>query len=315
MKTNKRQSRRDFLKAAALGGTSLMLAACGGASAPPAAPAATEPTAATGAAATTAPAEQAAVTAAPANAAAQQLDVWTGWTEAMASNIERILDNYNKSQDAIVAKHVVVPEAMNQKLLAAVAAGNPPGTAVVFGAATAYQLAAQDAILPLDQIGKSDQVAALKEWMLPAVWDLGVYEGKFVYASMWNQCMGVFVNTDMAEKAGVDHTKPPETLEELEAAWDKLTVTAEDGNITTLGGDFTWVEMIMGRFLGQFVNEDGTKITANHPNNLKALEWITNRWQRIGPEKLQDFYASLQGRSDRSAGQDPFLSGLIATTV
>ena len=252
MKTDKRPSRREFLKAAALGGTSLMLAACGGAG-QGAAPAVAEPTGAS-TEATAASGEQAAVTAVAANTAVQQLDVWTGWTEAMASNIERILDNYNKSQDTVVAKHVVVPEAMNQKLLAAVAAGNPPGTAVVFGAATAYQLAAQNAILPLDEIGKSDQVAALKEWMLPAVWDLGVYQGKFIYASMWNQCMGVFVNTAMAEKAGVDPTKPPKTLEELEATWDKLTVTADDGNITTLGGDFTWVEMIMGRFLGQFVN-------------------------------------------------------------
>jgi uncharacterized membrane protein len=98
---------------------------------------------------------------------------------------------------------------MTQKLLASVSAGNPPSTAVVFGASTAYQIAAQKAVLALDEVGKPDQVAALKKWMLPAIWDLGVYDGKFYYASMWNQCMGTFVNTKMCKERGVDPAKPP----------------------------------------------------------------------------------------------------------
>jgi multiple sugar transport system substrate-binding protein len=243
-----------------------------------------------------------------------ELEVWTGWTEDAATNIEKILNGYNESQERVVAKHVVVPEAMSQKLLAAVSAGSSPAGAIVFGASIAYQLAAQDALLALDEIGNPEQVETLKSWMSPAIWDLGVYEGKFVYASMWNQCWGVFVNTDIAEAQGVDPTKPPNTLEELDAIYDQLTIWDND-NIDVLGGDFFEDSQIMGRFLGQYVSEDGSTITANHENNVRALEWLTNRWQSIGPDKLQDFYASLQGRGERSAGQDPFLSGLRATLV
>lgn len=90
------------------------------------------------------------------------LEVWTGWTEDAATNIEKILDGYNKSQNQVKAHHVVVPEAMTQKLLAAISAGNPPGGAIVFGASIAYQLAAQKAVLALDEVGKPDQVATLK---------------------------------------------------------------------------------------------------------------------------------------------------------
>ena len=300
---SKHLSRRDFLKGAVVGGAGLVVAACAPATAP--APAQEAQPAAT--------AEQR--PAAPAAAAPVEIEVWTGWTEAAATNIEEILDGFNKSQSAVMAKHVVVPENMTQKLLAAVSAGNPPATAVVFGASIAYQLAAQKAVLPLDEVGKPDQVAALKEWMLPAIWDLGTYEGKFYYASMWNQCLGCFVNTKMAAEKGVDVSKPPATLEELDAAYDQLTTYDGQGNIDILGGDFTWMEMIFGRFLGQFVSEDGKQITANHPNNLKALQWITDRWDKVGVQKLQDFYASLQGRGERSAGNDPFLSGLRATYV
>ena len=168
---SKRLSRRDFLKGAALTAAGLVAVACAPAAAPAAAPA-PKPAEATKPAALE-------PTKAPAAAAPIPIDVWTGWTEAAAKNIEEILDAYNKSQSRVVAKHVVVPENMTQKLLASVAAGNPPSTAVVFGASTAYQLAAQKAVLALDEVGKPDQVAALKKWMLPAIWDLGVYNGKF----------------------------------------------------------------------------------------------------------------------------------------
>jgi len=296
-------SRRHFLTAASFGTAAAAVAACTAPpAAAPAAPAAEKPAA-------EAPA------AAPAAVTPVTLDVWTGWTEDAATNIEKILDGYNKSQNRVVAKHVVVPEAMTQKLLAAVAAGSPPGTAVVFGASVAYQMAAQNALLALDEIGAPDQVDTLKKWMAPPIWDLGVYEGKFYYASMWNQCYGMFVNTKMCADAGVDPNKPPQTLEETVEVWKKLTTYDANGNIDVLGGEFNWASVVMARFLGKYVDSDGKKVLANDPNNVKALKWITDFWTEMGPQKLQDFYASLQGRGERSAGQDPFLSGLRATLV
>jgi multiple sugar transport system substrate-binding protein len=289
-------SRRDFLRAGAGVTGLLVLSAC----VPSAAP---QAPAAGGEAAQQAP------------AAPVELEVWTGWTEAMASNIELILAGYNKSQNRVAAKHVVVPDSMNQKLLAAVSAGNPPGTAIVFGAATAYQLAAQKALMALDEVGMPDQVKTLKDWMLPAIWDLGVYDGKYYYASMWNQCMGCFVNNKLAEAAGIDPTAPPKNLDELTDTWEKMTTYDTDGNIDVLGGDFNWYAMVMGRFLGQYVSEDGKTITANHPNNVKAAQWMADWWNRIGVDKMQKYNASLAGRTERSAGQDPFLAGLRATYV
>jgi len=244
-----------------------------------------------------------------------EIDVWTGWTEDAATNIEQILDGYNDSQTDVIAKHVVVPDSMTQKLLAAVSAGNPPATAVVFGASIAYQLAAQKGLMALDDIGNPEQVKTLKDWMDPAIWDLGIYDGKFYYASMWNQCMGIFVNSKMAEEHGIDLDSPPQTLEELDAVWEELTTYDADGNIDVLGGDFNWLAMVMGRFLGRYLAEDGTTVTANDENNMRAIQWIADRWARIGIDKMQDWNASLQGRGERSAGLDPWLSGLRATNV
>lgn len=293
---HRRLSRRNFLRASAGLAGLAALAAC----VPPAPGGSAASDASAGAASGDSPVE---------------IDVWTGWTEDAATNIEKILSGFNDSQDRVVAKHVVVPDSMTQKLLAAVSAGNPPATAVVFGASIAYQLAAQKALMALDEIGSPDQVETLKGWMDPAIWDLGMYEGNYYYASMWNQCMGCYVNVPLAEAQGVDVNQPPQTLEELDAAWDQMTTYDADGNIDILGGDFTWVAMIMGRFLGNFVSEDGTQILANDPNNVRALEWVANRWAKFGPEKMSAYYASLAGRGERSAGQDPWLSGLRVTNV
>jgi len=288
-------SRRNFLRVSAgLAGVATLTACL-----PPAAPG--EDPAASGADATT--------------AELTEIDVWTGWTEDAATNIEKILDGFNDSQNDVVAKHVVVPDSMTQKLLAAVSAGNPPATAVVFGASIAYQLAAQQGLMALDDVGNPEQVETLKNWMDPAIWDLGLYDGKYYYASMWNQCMGVFVNTQMCEERGIDPDSPPQTLEELDAVWEELTTYDDNGNIDVLGGDFTWLAMVMGRFLGRYLADDGTTVTANDENNMRAIQWIADRWQRVGVDKMQDWNASLQGRGERSAGLDPWLSGLRATNV
>lgn len=289
-------SRRDFLRASALVTGMVTLTAC----LPPAAPSGGEAASSGGEAAAAGPVE---------------IDVWTGWTEDAATNIEKILAGYNDSQSEVIAKHVVVPDSMTQKLLAAVSAGNPPATAVVFGASIAYQLAAQKGLLALDDVGNPEQVETLKGWMDPAIWDLGMYDGKFYYASMWNQCMGIFVNTKMCEERGVDPAAPPQTLEELDAVWEQLTTYDANGNIDVLGGDFNWLSMVMGRFLGRYLSDDGTKVTANDENNMRAVQWIADRWAKIGVQKMQDWNASLQGRGERSAGLDPWLSGLRATNV
>lgn len=290
--TERTISRRAFLRTATGVSAGLLLAAC-------VAPEAEAPAA-----------EEAMAMADPVD-----IDVWTGWTEGAADKIEQILNGYNDSQDKVTAHHVVVPggsASMMQKLLAGIASNEGPSTAVVFGADKAYQLAANDGLLALDALGDPAQVQVLRDWMHPAIWDLGTYEGGFYYASMWNQSMGTFVNVDLAEAAGVDVDSPPETLEEQIDVWEQLTTYDDDGNIDVLGGDFNWSHMIMGRFHGQ-LTADGETVTANHPNNVKALEWNVAVWERFGVDKMQAYQASLQGATGRSRGLAPFLAGVRAT--
>lgn len=296
-------TRRSMLKAlavAGLGAGTSALAACAGAPAP------------------AAPADTAAQpTQAQAQPQAPQqkitLEVWTAWTEEAATNIEKILENFSNSQDAVTAKHVVTTD-LAQKLLAAVAAGNPPGAAIVFGANNGYSLAAENAILAIEDIGDADQITTLKEWMHPALWDLGVYDGKFYFASMWNQCYGIFFNKTQVIEAGLDPDEAPATLDDLVAVWDALTQYDSAGNITRWGGDQAWFNMIAACYLATLTDKDGLKITCNEEPGVEAMQWIVDRWTRVGATKIQEFSASLAGAGGRSAALNPFLTGKISTT-
>lgn len=251
----------------------------------------------------------------PAAGARVPIEVWTGWTEGAAKQIETILADFNSGQDAVKAKHVVVPGDMTQKLIAAVAAGNPPSTAIVFGAGLAYQLAARKSLVAVEDIATPEELEKMKSWMTPGLWELGRYEDKTYFVPMWSQAWGVFVNTKLARKAGVDPDSPPQTLEDLAEAWKKMTTFDKRGEIDVLGGDLTDLPVAIARFLGHLVSDDGATITANSAEVTQAATWIDDHWNALGRKQMQNFQASLQGRSDRSSGQDPFLSGLRATTV
>ena len=170
--------------------------------------------------------------------------------------------------------------------------------------------------MALDEVGLPAQVQTLKEWMLPAIWDLGVYEGKFYYASMWNQCMGCFVNTKLAEAPGIDPATPPKDLDELTDAWEKMTTYDADGNIDVLGGDFNWYDMVIGTLPGPVCLRGWH---SDHGQSTPITSWQPSGWPTGGAglesRRLQKYNASLAGRTERSAGQDPFLAGLRATYV
>ncbi|MBA8794765.1 ABC-type glycerol-3-phosphate transport system substrate-binding protein [Friedmanniella endophytica] len=243
------------------------------------------------------------------------IELWSGWTESAAKQIESILADYNRSQTAVVAKHVVVPGDMTQKLLAAVNANRAPSAAIVFGAGLSYQLAARQALVAVEDIATPAELDRMNSWMTPGLRELGRFEGKTYFVPMWSQCWGVFVNRTLAQKAGVDPDSPPEDLDALAEAWRKMTTFDSRGEIEVLGGSTTDLSVVTGRFLGRLVSEDGNTITTTDPGVVSAGRWIDDFWSSMGRKKMQNYVASLQGRGERSGNQDPFLAGIQATTL
>ena len=95
------------------------------------------------------------------------LTYWHGWTGEWEKMVQSVVDMYHAKQSKVRINPVVVPwDQFIPKLTAAIAAGNPPDVVTLFSTAAIPTLAAQQAILSLDDIAGVD-LAAAQEWFDP----------------------------------------------------------------------------------------------------------------------------------------------------
>lgn len=326
-------NRRRFLALSGATGVAALLAACGQAAthgaSPTAQSAASTTQANAAAAATPAPVTGAMNSTAAATAtsiaheavkASQGANVvqfiyWHAWTGAAGQMVITVANNFNKSHPDIQVTPQVIPGAdFDTKALAAVAAGNPPDAMMLWNSyGRVYAYAAQKALTPLEDV--ATDVNKLKDWVLPTIWDLGTYKGKLYVLPQWSQAYGLFYNKDMFKEAGLDPEKPPATTDELFAAAQKLTQKDASGNLKVLGfGGSTWLYIWQAAFGGSLVDDSGSKITANDPKNVEALDYLASFAKAAGPKKFADYNA----QTTAGAGgvvQYPLVSKRVAMYV
>ena len=241
---------------------------------------------------------------------------WHGWTEQWENYVQDIVDAFHEHQDAIRVEPLVVPYGdFLVRLTAAISAGNPPDIVTFFGSNEIPGLAALGGITPYADLGTPEEVAAIKEFLTPAALAGGVVDGAVygtpsgfgVYDLAWNK--------NQFEEAGLDPEVGPSTIEDLDAMAEQLTVEDADGNLDRvgllhLGSHASFHRAWFGNFGGQIYDAENDAITANHPGNVRALEWMMSYSERYGVDRLQRFQSGLSG--ERGGTQDPFIAGRLA---
>jgi ABC-type glycerol-3-phosphate transport system substrate-binding protein len=97
------------------------------------------------------------------------LTYWHGWTGEWEKMVQFVVDMYHARQDRIRINPVVVPwTQFVPKLTTAIAAGNAPDIATFFNPAPISTLAAQQAIIALDDISGVD-LSAAQDWFHPSI--------------------------------------------------------------------------------------------------------------------------------------------------
>jgi multiple sugar transport system substrate-binding protein len=234
------------------------------------------------------------------------LTYWHGWTGQWEEMVQFVVDMFHEQQDRIRVEPVVVPwDQFLAKLSAAIAAGNPPDIATLFGSAAIPTLARQGAILALEDIPDTD-LAAAQTWFDPNVYKLGQFEGKTYGLSYWAGAWSLLFNKTHFEEAGLDPSKGPATLAELDAWAEQLTV--KEGNKITRMGFLPSDLWLWGTvFGGSFYDAETKQVTANDPNIVKALEWMQSYPEKYGAREVAAFQTGLS--SERAQNLDPFISG------
>lgn len=153
----------------------------------------------------------------------------------------------------------------NQELSQGFASGNPPDifsldSSVFAGYAKSGDLAPYAENLSM----KDDFNDSLKQSF--------TYEGKFYCAPKDTSTLGLIINTEIWDKAGLTDADIPTTWDQLETVATKLTQGKVKGLV--IGDTRDRIGAFMKQSGGWVTNADQTQMTADTPENLAAIEYV-----------------------------------------
>ncbi len=265
---------------------------------------------------------------------------WEKWTGFEGEAMGRVVDAFNE-RERLRAKRepgyrpieveMVTVSKIEQKLLVAIAGGNPPDVAGAYGfSVPAY--AEKGALTDVSE--KLEQAGLGEAHFIPAYRKLGAHRGRIWAVPTTPATIALHWNQRMFREVGLDPNVPPRTIEELDAMAEKLTrweVTLDDGRreirsgylpevlpekkrllqVGFLPSEPGWWSWAWGHFFGGDLVR-GDRITAGSAENVRAYEWIASYSKKLGVQQIQRFRS---GFGSFSSPQNPFLSGKVAMVL
>jgi multiple sugar transport system substrate-binding protein len=235
--------------------------------------------------------------------------VWSMWTGDEEKVFQGVVDYYNRIQDKVYLQNLGA--AADDKILRAITAGAPPDFFTLREPGYLAPLAANDALLPLDDWFRE---AGFREAdFVPGALELGRYNGRLYSMPYLLDAIALFYNPDHFRRAGIPPDRPPETLEQMLDYARRLTVRERGGAIRTLGLRPPDLIYIIGAFGGQFVDPHTGAPTADHPVNLHAARYYRALIEAMGDGKAVQAFTMSFGNEQGT--NNPFFLGKIAMMI
>jgi maltose-binding protein MalE len=275
--TDKKLSRRDFLRVSALAAGGIALASCA-------------PAAATTANATEAPAADAGPTATAAlTVDSSVVTWWYAW-----GNLDPAIDQLVKTDEFKAAigdnKFAYKGSVATEACLTAIAAGTPPDGGSNFDYPNFWS---RGAVLEVTDMVNSSKTIQ-KDDMLAGLWEGSFYGGKMIGVpgiegfNWW----GLNYNSDAVTKAGLDPNKPPVTWDET-LVWHKALTKFDDaGNLKQFGLDpydamAGEQDFAATSFGFKWWDESTNTFDLKNPLMAEALDKCGEFIRIVGPDKFQ----------------------------
>lgn len=240
------------------------------------------------------------------------IDFWTFWgSETRRPIIDKIINDFNQSQDKITVKHTYLPWGdIWTKNLAAIAANNPADV-IINDIASVPQRASKQQNTDLSKYLAEDSI---EDRFYPQLWDNVLYEDK-AYAIPFNtDTRMLYYNKKAFREAGLDPNKPPQTWSELEEYAKKLDIkngnTYEQIGFYPLWGDFGKDNWLFNGDGGQGYFDDNEQPTINTPGKVETLKWLQSWNDRLGQKTIDAMSAEFGSKQS-----DPFISGKVAMLI
>ncbi|MBW3623139.1 MAG: ABC transporter substrate-binding protein [Armatimonadetes bacterium] len=240
-----------------------------------------------------------------------RITYWEKWTGFEGDAMRAVVDEFNRSQDKVFVNLLTI-SGIQDKTLLAVAGGNPPDVAGLYGPNVA-QYADDRAILPLDDLCRKYGITA--EQYIPAYWNIGYYKGHVYALPTTPASTALHYNRAMFREAGLNPDRPPRTLEEMDGYAEKVYQRDPSGRLVRAGfmpSEPGWWNWGWGYLFGGRLWDGKSKITANSPENVRAFEWVQSYSRKYGATELQQFR---QGFGNFSSPQNAFLAQQVSMVL
>jgi len=241
-----------------------------------------------------------------------EVTFWHGMTDITLNGLEEVIKEFEATHSDIKIKAVYSAGGTDtdEKLLTAIAGGNPPDI-TYFDRFNIGSWASQGSLEDISEYAANAGITSDNYY--PFAWEEASYKGKLYGIPTTTDSRLLFYNKDLFTEVGLDPENPPKTIDELTAAAEKLTI--KDGNRFKRIGFIPWYGQ--GQlytwgwvFGGEFYDKSTDKVTLNDPKIVEALEWLTDYANKYNIENIASFTDS-QGSGD----MDPFLTGQLAMQI
>jgi multiple sugar transport system substrate-binding protein len=213
---------------------------------------------------------------------------WHFWGGKDRPVVEEIVDRFNASQDEYFVRAIAMPgNNLDLKFFLSVAGEDPPDVINQDDPIVA-DWAHRGALVPLDELASSEEVARLSGWLFPAAREIGGYQGRLYALCNGLDVRALYYNADVLAEFGL---APPRTIEELTSA--ALRIAPPDspephrrfGYLPDPRRIWSW-GIVFG---GQFYDPASGGVTADSKPVVAALDWMASFSRQYGAETVARF--------------------------
>lgn len=236
---------------------------------------------------------------------------WEKWGGFERDAMRAVVDDFNATQDKIWVDFLQISQ-IDRKLMLATAGGNPPDVAGLWSWAVPTY-AENNALMPLDAIVA--EAGIRREDYIDIFWRLCSHRGHLWGLPSTPASIALHWNKRLFREAGLDPERPPRSLAELEEFNERLTQRNPDGTIKVLGhhpDEPGWWNASWGYYFGATLWDGDARITADHPANLAAFEWMQTYPKRFGVNNLLSFR---DGFGNFASPQNAFFTSRVAMVL
>jgi len=242
------------------------------------------------------------------------LEFWYALGGDAGKAVEQLVKDFNASQSniTVVATYQGDYTTAMAKLYTAITGNSLPSLAQAGGAPL---LGSSDVVIPITDFLAADTSFDLSA-IQPAFIDYNKAGGTMWSLPFNNSVPVLYYNKDLFRAAGLDPETPPETLDELLADAQKLTIDANHTGTPSQWGlntkeDTHWyLSTLILENGGQIVNDTETEVLYNQPQAVEMLQlwgdWV-NKYKVMSPnqhaESQSDFLAGKLGMLIGSSSQ------------